>query len=61
MTAHHERGPLDEMFELAQGIDDEQQIHTAVEQMLDGVGTLLSRSQSEFSASQKLGTPAGTE
>jgi len=59
MTAHYRRGPLDEMFELAQAIDDEQQIHTAVEEMLDEVYTFLSRVQAEYSASKGVRTPEG--
>jgi hypothetical protein len=51
MTAHYERGALDEMFELGQAIDDEQQTHAAVEEMLDRVDIFLSKVQSEFSAS----------
>ena len=54
MTAHYERGPLDEMFELAQAIDDERQIHTAVEKLLDEVDTFLRQIQSKFSASEGL-------
>jgi hypothetical protein len=50
MTAHYERGALDEMFELGQAIDDEEQIHTAVEGMLDRVETVLSQVRSDFSA-----------
>lgn len=59
MTAHYRRGPLDEMFELAQAIDDERQIHSAVEQMLDQVYTFLSRVQEEHSPGKGLGTPEG--
>lgn len=48
MNAHYERGALDEMFEFAQAIDDETQIHVAVNEMLDVAAAFFDAVRAQF-------------